>query len=125
VIITIYPATWKPTSFTCFNHPKEGWRTGWNNHRQAQGEEKIDVELGYEDLEQRLDQYWKYTGAAFAGVLLFQVYRQHLIDYGVGADTAMTVVVAVLAGLAFIGGKATYREYFEVSGQDVGSPEIE
>jgi len=75
------------------------------------------VGYGYEDLEQRLDQYWKYAVAAVAGILVFQVYRQHLIYIGVEADAVMSMIIAVLSGLAYIGAESVYYEYFEVSGQ--------
>jgi len=72
--------------------------------------------LQYEDLEQRLDQYWKYAAAALAGILVFQVYRQHLIYYGTEVDAAMSMLVAILCGLAYLGVENVYTDYFEVSG---------
>lgn len=80
--------------------------------------------FGYDDLEQRLDRYWKYAVAALAGLLVFQVYRQRLIYIGVEADAVMSMLVAVLCGFAYIGAEDVYSTYFEVSGQ-IESPETE
>jgi len=82
------------------------------------------VGFGYEDLEERLDQYWKYAAAALTGILVFRVYRQYLIYIGVEVDTVMTMIIAVLSSLAYIGAESVYTEYFEVSGQSE-SPETE
>jgi len=80
--------------------------------------------LQYEDLEQRLDQYWKYAAAALAGILVFQLYRQHLIYIGVGVDAAMSMFIAILSGLAYLGAETVYTDYFEVSGRSE-DPETE
>ena len=93
-------------------------------HSQATQVKNKEVGLGYEDLEERLDQYWKYTAAALAGILVFQAYRQHLIYQGIAADTVMSMLIAILCSLAYIGAESVYAEYFEVSGQSE-SPKIE
>jgi hypothetical protein len=78
---------------------------------------EIELDNYFQDLDQRLDQYWRYAVAALAGIVLFQVYRHHLIYLGSEVDTAMSLLTGLLGTLAYIAIEGIYTDYFEVSGR--------
>ena len=49
-------------------------------------------------------------------MLLFQVYRQHLIYLGHSLDAVVSLVAGLVSCFAYIGGKSVYSDYFEVNG---------